>query len=340
MLRSGVDVDWRTARFVGSIPLSSAGAAPGARSSVFDSPADGGRNGLFAESDWRALECLRVIAGLRTDYSSFTRQRTAEPRLSAAYKLGAATFTAAAGEYHQVPDPLYFAAGIGRPGVGPMAARQSVLGAQLGETGDVARLELYDKRYHGLVGLSRDKIVADGGIGAARGADVFLRRQLWPYFSTRVTYSYVDSRRTDPDTRLQAPAPFDITTSVTIVGEQALPAGWSVGAALRYATGKPFTPVTGATFDPQANVWRPSYGAPNSERLPPAERADLSLSRVVRRSSRTQLVYFAEIENLFDRTNVYQYTYMPDYAHRIPVRSLFKRSLYVGASLTHTADTP
>jgi hypothetical protein len=32
---------------------------------------------------------------------------------------------------------------------------------------------------------------------------------------------------------------------------------------------------------------------------------------------------------------VYQYTYNADYTQRIPIRSLFKRSVYFGASLTH-----
>jgi hypothetical protein len=38
---------------------------------------------------------------------------------------------------------------------------------------------------------------------------------------------------------------------------------------------------------------------------------------------------------VFNRTNLYEYTYAADYSRRIPVRSLFNRSLYFGASLTH-----
>ena len=34
-------------------------------------------------------------------------------------------------------------------------------------------------------------------------------------------------------------------------------------------------------------------------------------------------------------TNVYQYTYNANYTQRIPVRSLFNRSVYFGGSLTH-----
>ncbi len=334
--RIGGDADWRNSRFDGSLPLSFADVAPGARRTLFDSPLDGARSGVFAEADWRALTDLRLIAGARTDYSSLTRVRTVDPRLSAGYQLGKATLTAAFGNYHQVPDPLYLAPGVGLPGAPPEHALQSVLGAQVGTGNEQARVELYDKRYGDLIGLTRDnRTVVGGGTGVARGADVFVKHQLWPFFSARVSYSYVHSWRTDPDTRVQAPAPFDITNSLTIVGDQTLPKGWSFSFAWRYATGKPFTPVTGATFDQQTQVWIPQYAAPQSERLPPEKKFDVALSRVTRISGNNQLVYFLSLDNVFDRTNLYEYTYTADYSRRIPVRSLFNRSLYFGASLTH-----
>jgi hypothetical protein len=334
--RVGGDADWRDSRFVGSIPLSFTDVAPGARRTLFDAPVNGTRSGAFAEADWRALTDLRLIAGVRSDYSSLTKVRTLDPRLSAAYQVGAATFTAAFGNYHQVPDPLYLSPAIGLPGAPPERALQSVVGAQLGTSGDIARAELYDKQYRDLVGLTRQsRTVVGGGTGVARGADIFVKHQLWPFFSARASYSYVHSWRTDPDTRVQAPAPFDVTNSMTIVGEQVLPKGWSVSMAWRYATGKPFTPVTGATFDVQDHVWTPQYAAPSSERLPPEKKFDVAVSRVTRIAGNNQLVYFFSLDNVLDRTNIYEYTYPADYSRRIPVRSLFNRSVYFGASLTH-----
>ena len=266
--RIGGDADWRDSRFNGSIPLSFTDVAPGARRTLFDSPVDGVRSGTFAEADWRALESLRLIAGTRTDYSSLTKVRTVDPRLSAAYEIGPATITAALGVYHQVPDPLYLSATVGLPGAPPERAVQSVLGTQIGSGNEIARVELYDKQYSDLIGLTRDnRTVVDGGTGVARGADVFMKHQIWPFFSARLTYSYVHSWRTDPSTGVQAPAPFDITNSLTIVADQALPKGWSVSFAWRYATGKPFTPVTGATFDPTTHVWNPTVRQP-AERPP------------------------------------------------------------------------
>ena len=335
-LRIGGDLDWRNARFVGSIPPSALGAGAIDPLVKFDSRAAGSRNGVFGELDWRAMEALRVIAGARTDYSSFTHVRTVDPRLSVAYRWSDdATITAAVGGYHQVSDPLYFASGLGTPGIGPMASRQFVLGWQLGEDKQMARVEVYDKAYDDLVGLTHDKVVVGGGTGHARGADLFLKRAIAKYLSTRITYTFVDSKRTDPSTGRTAPAAFDITNSLTLIADQQLPKGWSVSGAFRYATGKPYTPITGATFDATAGIWDPQYAAPNSERLPASQRLDLAMSRVTRLGPRYILVYFFSLDNVLNRVNLYQYAYNADYTQRIPVRSLFNRSIYFGASLTH-----
>ena len=152
----------------------------------------------------------------------------------------------------------------------------------------------------------------------------------------RIAVSYVDSKRTDPNTGVLASAPFDVTWSGTAVLDVPLPSGWSVSGAYRYATGKPFTPVVGATPNTSAGTWTPTYGAPFSERIPSFTRVDLSVSRYQRLSPQTFVVFFVSLGNLFDRSNIYQYRYSDDYSRRTPIRSLFNRSVYVGGSLTHT----
>jgi hypothetical protein len=150
----------------------------------------------------------------------------------------------------------------------------------------------------------------------------------------RMSYSFVDARRTDPTSGLPARAPFDVTHSLTMVAEKNFGIGWSASGALRYATGKPYTRVTGATFDQTRQLWAPTYGAPFSERVPPLKRVDLSISRFTRLSPQSYFVVFASVNNLFDRVNIYEYRYNADYTQRIPVRSLFKRSYYVGGSIS------
>ncbi len=331
ILRGGGDAEWRGAAFIGRVPSINL--------TKFDSRTDGARNGLFVESDMRPLPDLRLVTGVRTDRSTFTGIRTVDPRVSAALRVGSlGTITSAWGVYHQVPDPLYFDGALGIPGLPPMAARQAVLGAQLGESALLARIELYTKDYHDLAQLGPNQVVAGGGTGSSRGVDVFLKGGYPGVINGRISYSYVDAKRTDPITGMKARAPFDVTNSFTLVADKSFGVGWSASGALRYATGKPYTPVTGATFDQSRSVWVPQYSAPYSERLVPLERVDLSFSRYMRLSPQTFLVMFASVNNLFDRVNIYEYRYSADYSQRIPIRSLFNRSFYVGGSISFTAQ--
>ncbi|HUQ98594.1 MAG TPA: carboxypeptidase regulatory-like domain-containing protein, partial [Gemmatimonadaceae bacterium] len=327
IIRLGGDAEWRSASFAGRVP--SAGVTK------FDSKSSGARNGAFVESDLRALTALRIVTGLRSDRSAYTGVRTFDPRVSAALKVGeAAIITSAWGIYHQVPDPLYFDEALGLPGLRPMSARQLVLGAQLGEEQQIARIEVYQKRYEDLAQLTQDKFVVGGGTGRSRGADLFLKGAIQGVISGRLSYSYVDAQRTDPASGLMSRAPFDVTHSVTLVAEKNFGAGWSTSGAFRYATGKPYTAVNGATFNTAQNRWIPSYGAPFAKRMSPLERIDLSVSRFTPLGAQSYLVVFASVNNLFNRVNIYEYRYNEDYTQRIPVRSLFNRSFYVGGSIS------
>lgn len=331
VLRGGGDAEWRSAAFVGRVPNISL--------TKFDSKTKGSRDGLFVESDLRPLPDLRLVTGVRTDASTFAHVRTVDPRISAALRVGSAgTITSAWGVYHQVADPLYYDAALGRPGLPPMLARQAVIGGQLGDNAQIARVELYRKDYRDLAQLGPDKIVAGGGTGRSSGVDVFLKGEKTGLIGGRVSYSYVDAKRTDPLTGIQAPAPFDVTHSFTLVADKNFGIGWSASGALRYATGKPYTPVIGATFDSPRNAWVPRYAAAYSARLSPLKRVDLSISKFTRFSPQTFLVVFASVNNLFDRVNIYDYRYSTDYTQRIPIRSLFKRSFYVGGSISFTAQ--
>ncbi len=327
--RAGGEADWRSSHFDGSLPTTNR--------ALFDSNVRGTRAGAFVEGDARVVDRLRVVAGLRTDRGSLAMQRTLDPRFSTAFQLTeSVALTGAWGVYHQVADPLYYDQSLGAPALPPMRSEQSVIGMQAGsgegEKSPLARLEVYDKQYSELAQLSREKKVVGHGIGDARGADAFLRGYLKNGMGGRMAVSYVNSRRTEPVSGLMAPAPFDVTWSGTAVLDVPMPSGWSLSGAYRYATGKPFTPVIGAAKN--ASAYEPVYGAPNSERIDPFTRIDLSMSHYQRINRNMAGVFFLALNNLMDKSNVYQIRYNEDYTRRIPIRSLFNRSVYVGGSLT------
>lgn len=275
-----------------------------------------------------------MTPGLRTDRASLTARRTFDPRFAAAWLLRKdATVTFAAGVYHQVPEPLFFDSTLGRPGLPPMRAEQVVGGFQLGEGERILRLELYAKRYRDLAQSDRDFRVVPDGKGSAKGVDFFLKGNGPSKLKGRLGYSYIHAVRTDPNTGIVAAAPADVTHAITLVLERPITSTLTAGIAGHYSTGRPYTPVLSATFDPGQGRYIPTYGEPMGERVPALVRLDANVSRLIPIGAKWLLVTYASVNNLLDRNNVYQYTYTRDYSERIAVSSLFKRSFYFGATL-------
>ncbi|HEX6053239.1 MAG TPA: hypothetical protein VFZ21_28420, partial [Gemmatimonadaceae bacterium] len=181
---------------------------------------------------------------------------------------------------------------------------------------------------------TRDYDVVAGGTGRATGVDVFVKGRGPLGLTGRVSYSFVSSRRTDPDTRIVTRAPFDVTHTLTTVAERAIIGGLRASVAYRYATGRPFTPVVGSEFDASQQVFVPEYGEPMSERLPAFRRVDLSASYFRQVTPSLQTVLFASVMNLFGRENAQSVRYTADYSDRRIVPSLFERSVYFGGTVT------
>ncbi len=288
------------------------------------------RYALWSDGTWESARGLRVTLGMRSDVATRTGGRQWDPRTSLVYERGRLGLSAAWGRYTQVAEPAFFRPTSPSDVFTPMRAEQAIVGAQWGGDTLGLRLELYDKRYAGLWQFTRTYVPVGGGRGHARGADLMLRWRPFPSTTTRLTWSQVASRRSDPHSGAMARAIGDLTHSVTWVTETRL-RGWSIGTARRWASGRPFTDVIGTVPAPDgvAPVWGPLHGA----RLPAYRRLDLSVSRYRGLGEGRGLVLYAQVSNLFDRANVMRYRWTPDYRVRIPVRAPFNRSAYVGASL-------
>jgi hypothetical protein len=334
VLTAGGELERLASDVAGRVPATASDRSEDGGSIPIDFDDAVSRAGAFAEGELRLAGRVRVRTGLRTDRSTQTDERTWDPRLSADVGLGgSATLLLAWGIYHQVPDPLFFETSLGDPGLPPMQSRQLVAGLQVGSPADaLVRVEAYDKRYDDLALVGRDGRVVGGGEGSSRGLDLFLKGPLVWGIVGRAAYSLVDAERTDPDTGVLARSPHDVTHSLTVVGARRLAVGWSVRAAYRYATGRPFTDVVDAILDSEDGVFVPEFADPFVERLPDYRRLDLAASHI-RRVGRWQAVFYASLGNVFDRENVLEFRWSEDYSERFPVRSRSKRSVFFGVSL-------
>jgi hypothetical protein len=330
----GSETELTAATYNSQLPITPQTSAPGApyRRAALDRSAI--RDGVYAQLDAWVVPSLETVFGARADYSAFATKATFDPRVSSAWRpFALLTFTGSAGVYHQVVDPAFLEL-IPVGGVLPaLAASMFIAGAQIGDGARFLRVEAWRKNYRDLVAFTRDFESIAGLGGHARGADLFARSDGPLGSRLRLTWSVSRSRRQDPNTRLDAPAPFDVPNSLTAVAERDWSSGWHIGVADRIATGHPFTDVLGASLDSAQNVYVPVFGAPFGSRLPAYQRIDIAASRTALLSGGRFLALFGGIQNLFNRTNLLTYRWTRDYAVRVPVRSAYNRTLFVGANL-------
>jgi vitamin B12 transporter len=336
---AGVEAERIGARYDVRFPASGYDPGAGAPSSRSTLDRASVRDAEWGQLDTRPLASAQLVLGLRSDRSTFATARTTDPRLSAAWvPIDSLTVTASWGVYHQVADPAFLDQSAARVSLPALRAEMSIVGVQLGGGARFVRAEAWRKRYGDLVALTRDFATVPRLTGRATGVDLFVRTP--SPFGTRVrlTWSSAWSRRTDPNSLRDAPAPFDITNSVTAVIERDWSNGWHVGVAQRLATGRPFTDVIGAAYDSTLGVFVPAYGAPNAGRLPAYRRADIAISRATVLEGGRFLVIFGAIQNPFNTPNLFGYTWTRDYAARVPVPSMINRTLFIGANLVRSRN--
>jgi len=330
-LRFGGDLEGRRSDLRGTVPLSDYDLNPGAPVTVFNFLVPGTRHALFVENTWRALPPLDLVFGVRSDRSTLTRQRTVDPRVSASLRIAEGiSLTAAWGIYHQVPAPRQFEPSTGDPNLKAMKAQHWVLGGYAERGTMLSRIELYTKRYTNLTQFDRNFAVHTGGEGTSKGLDFFLKGRSFYRLDGRVAYSFLKADRTDAFTGILSRSPFDITHSLTATLDRVWLNRWRLATAYRYGTGRPFTDVRSAVFDPNRSLWVPQYGEPFSARVPPFTRVDATGSFLHSFWPGEMTVFFLSANNLLDRRNVSGYQFSDDYSQRSAVRSLYNRSLFFG----------
>jgi vitamin B12 transporter len=316
----GVDDEMLRTRYAGRI---TSGGVP---RDVFGYAVPSGRRGTMGEVTWRAVPSVQVVAGVRTDRASLPARRTMDPRVAVSWAVRGLGLTASWGRFTQVAEPVFWRGNA----FAPMRVEQATVGLQRGTDTVGLRIELWSKRWTDLHQFTPTFGVRSGGIGTAHGADVQLRWRFGPASQSRVSWSTLVAERTDPATGRMAPAPSDVRHSVAWITDRML-GPVTLSSALRWATGRPFTDIVGATGGPGA--WAPVYGDPFATRLPSYLRSDLSASWVRPMPRGPAMVLWGSLANVFARDNIMRYTWSADFRERRPVRAPFNRSLYVGATL-------
>jgi hypothetical protein len=249
-----------------------------------------------------------------------TETTVVEPRLSAAYQvLPRLGFKAAAGYYHQSPQPGDLSAVFGNPRLGIERGRHLLGGSTFKFTDQISLEEVvfYSNssdlvtRSTAPTPVSAQSLVQDGK-GRAYGLQVLLRHELTGRFFGWISYTLMRSERKDHDGEPWRLFDFDQTHVATVVGSYDLGAGFEFGARFRYSTGFPRTPVIAAVYSLRRDLYEPVFGPQNSSRIPAFVQLDLRLAkRFTMTWGKAEL--YLDVQNVTDRANpeeiVYDYRY-------------------------------
>ncbi|HUS28906.1 MAG TPA: hypothetical protein VMZ53_10355, partial [Kofleriaceae bacterium] len=153
----------------------------------------------------------------------------------------------------------------------------------------------------------------NSGTGTSQGVELgsFFLRERWAAYVGASTSSSV--RRDYPRGREHA-ADFDQPVridSIITYGKKR----WRIAARFSLSSGLPYTPVIETTYDADADSYVPSYGFPNSERLPWMHSLDIRADMRLGRSWSA----FAELRNAYAASTALGYEYSFDYKQRLDV---------------------
>ena len=341
-LRVGGTAERRRYRFLGTFPTNPNVVTPETATRSVNTSLLATRSGGYAEVESDLLSSLVARAGIRTGYHSQAGQAVVDPRMGLAWNFTPHTqLRAAWGLYHQFPQLSTYSEHGGENTLGPQRAQHVVLGLRHERDDLLLRAEAYHKPYRTLVVRTGPSRYANDGTGFAQGLDLFAK--YGAFLETRLngwlSYSLLRSHRTQPrdlgaTVRLEnGPAPYDLTHQFTAVGKVRVIGQLRVGGSYNFVTGRPYTPVVG-TERQDSGVLLPVDGPVGSRRLPAYHRLDLQISYYWAFNRQQNVVVYAAVNNVLDRANAIDVTYSSDYTDRRYRTTNFRRSVYVGLTLT------
>lgn len=253
---------------------------------------------------------------------------TVDPRLSLRWRAHARlTLTAAAGLYHQPPDPVDLGARFGNPTLGPSRALHVVAGAEVRILPLLAaELTGFYRQLDDLVSRSAlpfppvGAALVEEGAGRSYGGELLLRQAPWHGLSGWVSYTVARSEKRDhPDGDWRL-SDYDQTHLFTVVADYAL-RGWDFGVRFRYASGFPRTPVVGAFWDAHDDRYDPIFGPHNAIRIPDFVQLDARVERTF--VFRTVLLrLYLDVQNVTYQRNPEEIVYSEDYTQKSYITGL------------------
>ena len=331
---AGFEYENRKINYEGIIPSEDFDLRPDANSKLIDTILRGTRWGVYSEYqsiNSIGIDGLSFSGGIRYDFFTELNLEWIDPRLSLGYKLSDnSSFRLGWGIFHQIPDPRLFAEVDGNSNLQPMYATHYIASYEyiLGEQNSF-RIELYHKNYKNLPFEQPIINYDNSGYGFANGVDIIFKGTLPFGITGWISYGYINTKRKWLDYNDLTSSSYDITHNLTIVAKYNLSTKFQIGLNAKIATGRPYTQVLSSVYNQQLKIYEPNYGNTNDARFPDYKRVDLRLTYFDQLFNQFPIVVYLEGLNILNFTNIFGYSYSPDYSQRKEIKSYFGRRMVV-----------
>ena len=289
-----------------------------------------------AELAWDVLEGLRLIPGVRVDGYVLQGEwrQSIDPRLVVRGSIDdKTTLKGYAGVFHQPPQPEAFDNIFGNADIGLERGLHFGVGVERKLIEHVtldAEVYLLDRQNQ--ITFTDDTVRRDDGTvrplnwdnegrGRGYGLEVLLKHEVTDNFYGWASYTLSRSEvKRGPD-EAWMPTIFDQTHNFVGVASYRTGKGWEFGARFRLTTGRPDTPVIGATYDADDDDYQPLRGELRSIRRDTFHQLDIRVDKTWLFKT-WQLGVYLDLINVYNATNAEATQYDYRFREKSPVRGV------------------
>ncbi len=285
------------------------------------------RLGWYGELEFRPVDGLRLIPGVRMDYHDYIEKFGFDPRFVARYEIIDGTvLKGGVGLFHQRPQDYEADENFGNPDLELIRAIHYSLGVEqrLFENIEVG-VEGFYKDLNNLVVSTDETIMVDNeevplrynndGTGQVYGLEFLLKHRPTDHFFGWISYTLMKSARIDHPGEEERLFDYDQTHILTIVASAVLGRGWEAGIRFRLVTGNPDTPIIDSYYNVDSDIYIPVYGRTNSTRLPTFHQLDVRVDKNWQ-WEHLKLAVYIDVQNVYNQKNPEGYEYNYDYTQR------------------------
>jgi TonB family protein len=299
----------------------------------------------YIEAELSPTPRLKLVPGLRLDYSDTSERVAASPRVNARFDVAQGyprtTLKGGVGVFHQPPQYQEASPPMGTAGLRDNRAVHYALGAEQEITRHLeVSAEGFYKQLDDLV-VAKPSVSTTGlaydneGRGRAFGGEFLLKYKPDARFFGWAAYTLQRSTRIDRPGEDERLVSFDQTHILTMLGSVRLGGGWEFGARFRLVSGNLTTPNVCNASDQSCDPSRTSsllyagtgsyipipFASPNSERLPLFHQLDIRVDKRWKFKS-WQLSAYLDLQNVYNYANAEGISYNFNYTARQYVSGL------------------